>query len=263
MTSAATHQPADNRRVALVTGAADRVGAAIARRLARSGWAVIVHYRSSAGKAETVAAGIRAAGGRAATVGADLADRSERARVVAEAGQAFGPLTLLVNNASLFERDAATDLDEALWDAHFAVHAEAPAFLARDFAAQLPDDVQGNIINIIDERVLDLSPAYFSYTLSKSVLWTMTRTLAQSLAPRIRVNAVAPGPTAPPPHVTPEAHARRLTELPLGTAADPDGIADGVLAILALPAMTGQMIALDGGEHIEWPARRGPTPRRR
>ena len=263
MTSAPEHSPAASSRVALITGAADRVGAAIARRLARDDWAVVIHYRTSAEKAEAVAAEIRAAGGEAATVGADLADRSQRAGLVAAAAKQLGPLTLLVNNASLFERDAVADLDETLWDAHFAVHAEAPAFLARDFAAQLPAETKGNIVNIIDERVLDLSPAYFSYTLSKAVLWTMTRTLAQSLAPRIRVNAIGPGPTVPPPHVSPEAHARRLTELPLGRSADADGIADGVAAILGLDAMTGQMIVLDGGEHIEWPARRGPTPRRR
>lgn len=263
MTSAPEHIPADSSRVALVTGAADRVGAAIARRLAGDGWAVVVHYRASAEKAEAVAAEIRGSGGNAATIGADLADRTQRARLIADAATRFGPLTLLVNNASLFERDAVADLDEALWDAHFAVHAEAPAFLSRDFAAQLPADARGNIINIIDERVLDLSPAYFSYTLSKAVLWTMTRTLAQSLAPRIRVNAVGPGPTVPPPHVSPEAHARRLTELPLGRSADAEGIADGVVAILGLDAMTGQMIVLDGGEHIEWPTRRGPTPRRK
>lgn len=263
MTSAPEHLPADSSRVALITGAADRVGAAIARRLAHDGWAVVIHYRASEEKAEAVAGAIRAAGGSAATVGADLADRAQRAGLIAVAARCFGPLTLLVNNASLFERDAVADLDEALWDAHFAVHAEAPAFLARDFAAQLPADAKGNIINIIDERVLDLSPAFFSYTLSKAVLWTMTRTLAQSLAPRIRVNAVGPGPTVPPPHVSPEAHARRLTELPLGRSADAEGIADGVAAILPLDAMTGQMIVLDGGEHIEWPARRGPTPRRK
>lgn len=263
MTSAAKHPPADPSRIALVTGAADRVGAAIARRLARDGWTVAVHYRSSVEKAEAVAAEIRAAGGNAASIGADLADRPQRAALIANAAALFGPLTLLVNNASIFERDAVTDLDEPLWDAHFAVHTEAPAFLSRDFAAQLPADANGNIVNIIDERVLDLSPAYFSYTLSKAVLWTMTRTLAQSLAPRIRVNAIGPGPTVPPPHVSPEAHARRLTELPLGRAADAEGIAGGVAAILTLDAMTGQMIVLDGGEHIEWPARRGPTPRRK
>lgn len=256
-TSSSTVQP-----VALVTGAGDRIGAAIARRLARDGWAVVVHYRNSRDKADAVAAGIRNDGGRSEIVGADLADRAERGNLVAAASALFGPLTLLVNNASIFERDAAHDIDEVLWDAHFAVHAEAPAFLARDFAAQLPADTAGNIVNVIDERVLDLSPAFFSYTLSKAVLWTMTRTLAQSFAPRIRVNAVAPGPTVPPPYVSPETHARRVDELPLGYSADPDGIADGVAAILSLPAMTGQMITLDGGEHLEWPARRGPTPRK-
>lgn len=247
--------------VALVTGGADRIGAAIARRLAATGWRVVVHYRRSAAKAEETVAAILDAGGRATAIAADLSDRRQRSGLIAAAAAPFGPLTLLVNNASSFARDSADDLDEALWDAHFAVHAEAPAFLARDFAAQLPADTAGNIVNIIDERVLDLSPAYFSYTLSKSVLWTMTRTLAQSLAPRIRVNAIAPGVAVPPPHVSQESHNRRLAELPLRRAAGPEGIAEGVVTILALDSMTGQMLALDGGEHLEWPARRGPTAR--
>jgi NAD(P)-dependent dehydrogenase (short-subunit alcohol dehydrogenase family) len=261
MTNRSTPTPSD--AVALVTGAADRIGAAIARRLARDGWAVLVHYRSSAEKADAVVADIRAAGGQAMAIQADLADRTQRSGLVDTARAAFGPLTLLVNNASLFERDSASDLDEVLWDAHFAVHAEAPAFLARDFAAQLPKTQTGNIINIIDERVLDLSPAFFSYTLSKAVLWTMTRTLAQSLAPRIRVNAIAPGPTVPPPYTSAEEYARRISELPLGRSANPEGIADGVVTVLSLGAMTGQMITLDGGAHLEWSARRKPTPRRK
>lgn len=249
-------------RAALVTGAADRIGAAIARRLAADGWSVVVHYRSSKAAAEETVARIVAAGGAATAIAADLADRRQRASLIAAAAAPFGPLTLLVNNASSFEPDSVADLDETLWDAHFAVHAEAPAFLARDFAAQLPEGATGNIVNIVDERVLDLSPAHFSYTLSKTVLWTMTRTLAQSLAPRIRVNAIAPGPAVPPPHVPQERHDRRVAELPLGRAAGPEGIAEGAMAILALDSMTGQMLTLDGGEHLEWPARRGPTARR-
>jgi NAD(P)-dependent dehydrogenase (short-subunit alcohol dehydrogenase family) len=249
-------------RVALVTGAATRIGATIAKRLAHEGWQVVVHYRGSAAPAESTISDIEAAGGKAAGLGADLTDRAERARVIEEAAKPFGPLTLLVNNASVFERDSVADIEEALWDVHFAIHAEAPAFLARDFAAQLPEGARGNIINIIDERVLDLSPAFFSYTLSKSVLWTMTRTLAQSLAPRIRVNAIGPGPTLAPPGVSEAGYKRRQAELPLGHGADPRDIADGVMAILSLDAMTGQMIALDGGEHIEFPERRKPTPRR-
>lgn len=250
-------------QIALVTGAATRIGAAIARRLAGEGFAVVIHHRSKPAEAEALAANIRESGARAATVQSNLADRTQRGRTIADAAAHFGPLTLLVNNASSFERDSVSDLDESLWDQHFAIHAEAPAFLARDFAAQLPPDTKGNIINLIDERVLDLSPAFFSYTLSKSVLWTMTRTLAQSLAPNIRVNAIGPGASVAPPGVTAEAHAKRNAELPLGHAAGAEEIADAVIAILGLPTMTGQMLALDGGEHIEWPARRGPTPRRK
>ena len=256
-----TNQTAASPPVALVTGAADRIGAAIAKTLASAGWRVVVHYRASADKARAAVAAIQAAGGEAATVQADLAKRGQRSKLIAAAAKPFGPLSLLVNNASLFERDSVFDLDEAVWDAHFAVHVEAPAFLARDFAAQLPDAAPGNIVNIIDERVLDLSPAFFSYTLSKSALWTMTRTLAQSLAPRIRVNAIAPGPTIAPPGVSLAGYSRRQAELPLGRGATPDEIAAAVLTIVNTPTLTGQMLALDGGEHLEWPARRGPTPR--
>jgi NAD(P)-dependent dehydrogenase (short-subunit alcohol dehydrogenase family) len=252
---------ASTSRVALVTGAADRIGAAIAERLAADGWKVVVHYRASADKAKATVARIRAAGGDAAMTKADLANRKQRAGLVAAAAKPFGPLTLLVNNASSFERDSVADLDEALWDAHFAVHAEAPAFLSRDFAAQLPDGVEGNIINIVDERVLHLSPANFSYTLSKVTLAAMTTTLAQSLAPRIRVNAIGPGPTIAEKNQTAASFRKSWARLPLHRGADAEGIADGVMAILTLTSMTGQFIALDGGEHIEWPKRRGPTPR--
>jgi NAD(P)-dependent dehydrogenase (short-subunit alcohol dehydrogenase family) len=252
----------NHARIALVTGAADRIGAAIAKALAADGWAVLVHYRSSAEQARATLAEIQAAGGQAALVRADLASRAQRSKLIGAAAKPFGPLTLLVNNASLFARDAATDIDEVLWDAHFAVHLEAPAFLARDFAAQLPAGAPGNIVNMIDERVLDLSPAFFSYTLSKSALWTMTQTLAQSLAPRIRVNAIGPGPSLAPRGVSPAGYRRRQAELPLGRSASPAEIAEGVLAILRLESLTGQMLALDGGEHLEWLPRRAPTPRK-
>lgn len=263
MTSTQNTPLAGGHRAALVTGAADRIGAAMARRLAASGWAVAIHYRQSAEKAEALAQAIVADGGTARTVQADLLDREQRAGLLSKAVDAVGPLDVLVNNASLFERDAVTDLDEAIWDRHFAVHAEAPAFLSRDFAAQLPEGVSGNIVNVIDARVLDLTPAYFSYTASKAALWTLTRTLAQSLAPRIRVNALSPGPAVPPPGVSQQAHERRLAQLPLQHAADAEGLADGLMAILSLPSFTGQMLALDGGEHLEWPDRRGPTPRKK
>ncbi len=247
--------------IALVTGAGDRIGAAIAFALAMEGYAVIIHYRSDAAGAKAVRARIRAEGGRAEILKADLGKRGQRATLVERAAEFFGPLTVLINNASIFEPDSARDVDEALWDAHFAVHAEAPVFLSRDFAAQLPEGVEGNIVNMIDERVLHPTPAFFSYYLSKSVLWTATRTLAQSLAPAIRVNAIGPGPVLPNSRQTQAEFDASVEALPLQRHAGPEAIARGILAILSMPSYTGQMLALDGGEHLEFLPKSGPTPR--
>lgn len=243
---------------ALVTGAATRIGAAIARRLAQSGLRVAIHYRGSAAEAEALAGEI---GGAAATVKADLEDRADRAALIARAAEAVGPLTVLVNNASLFDPDSVETLDEALWDRHMALHAEAPAFLTRDFAAQLPAGAEGNVVNIIDERVWRLAPAFFSYTLSKSALWTATRTMAQSLAPRIRVNAIGPGPVLPHPRQSQADFDASVARLPLQRSARPEDIAEAVTFILGCKSLTGQMLALDGGEHLAWPEGRGVTPR--
>lgn len=250
-----------SRPVALITGASDRVGATIARALAIHGYAVVIHYRSDPDGAETVRKSIIDNGGEAAIVQADLAKRAERATLIEKAAAFFGPLTALINNASVFDPDSIHDIDETIWDQHFAIHAEAPIFLARDFAAQLPEGTPGNIVNMIDERVLHPSPAYFSYTLSKSVLWTATRTMAQSLAPTIRVNAIGPGPVLPHSRQSQAEFDASVKALPLQTNADPAAIADGVIMLLSTPSMTGQMLALDGGQHLQFPARRGITPR--
>lgn len=247
--------------VALVTGAGNRIGAAIALALAEAGHAVVIHYRSDKAGAEAVCNAIQEAGGKAAILSADLCDRAQRAALMLRATAFFGPITILVNNASIFEPDSAGDVDYDLWDAHFAMHAEAPVFLARDLACQLPEGMEGNIINLIDERVLHPTPAYFSYYLSKSVLWTATRTLAQSLAPAIRVNAIGPGPVLPNARQTQAEFDASVDALPLRRNAGPDAIAQAVLTILAMPALTGQMLALDGGEHLEFTPRNGPTPR--
>lgn len=246
---------------ALITGAADRIGAAIATRLAAEGYRVVIHYRSSGEKAETLAQAIASDGGSADIVRADLAQRSDRMGLIAAAAEKFGPLDLLVNNASVFEPDSPDTLHEDLWDLHMALHAEAPVFLSRDFADQLPSDASGNIINIVDERVLHLSPDFFSYTLSKSLLFTATKTLAQALAPRIRVNGIGPGPTLKNVHQSEADFERSVRQLPLQTSPGADGIADGVMAILTMPSLTGQMLALDGGEHLQWLDKNGPTPR--
>lgn len=250
-----------HKPVALVTGASDRIGASIAEALALAGHAVIIHYRSGTEGAQQVRDKIRTEGGQAEILKADLASRAQRSRLIADAAALFGPLTTLVNNASIFDPDSAYDVNEELWDQHFAIHTEAPIFLSRDFANQLPAGAEGNIVNMIDERVLHLSPAYFSYTLSKSVLWTATQTLAQSLAPAIRVNAIGPGPVLPHSRQTQAEFDKGVEALPLQRHAGPAAIAQGVLTILSLKSMTGQMLALDGGKHLEFSAKRGPTPR--
>lgn len=261
-----SHSPTPPNRppflpVALVTGASDRIGAAIARRLAAAGHAVVIHYRGNAEGARAVRSDIRANGGKAEIVKADLARRSQRATLIAKAASHFGPLSVLINNASVFDPDSARDVDEALWDQHFAIHAEAPIFLARDFANQLPDGMHGNIVNLVDERVLHPTPAYFSYSLSKSVLWSATRTLAQSLAPAIRVNAIGPGPVLPHTRQSQAEFDKSVAALPLQRHAGPEAIADGVIMLLNTPTMTGQMLALDGGEHLEYLPKSKPTPR--
>src|SRR6266545_2489301 len=186
-----------DERTALVTGAGKRIGAAIVRDLAGHGWAVAIHCNRSAADAERLAAEIRATGGRAAVVRADLADPAALATVLPEAAAALGPVSLLVNNASVFLEDAIGSLDSALWQTQFNVNLRAPVFLSEALARELPAGCQGNIVNIVDQKVWKLTPQMISYTLSKAALWTATRTLAQALAPLIRVNAVGPGVVMP------------------------------------------------------------------
>ena len=203
-------------RTALVTGGARRIGEAIVKRLAAEGWAVAIHCHRSGHEAKALARAIQAAGARAAILEADLADAAAVSSIIAQAGAALGPLTLLVNNASVFEPDDIGSLDEVGWERHFGVNLRAPVFLARDFAAQLPDGVDGAIINVIDQRVWKPTPHFLSYTLSKSALFTATQTMAQALAPRIRVNAVGPGPTLASSRQRRDDFARQGASVPLG-----------------------------------------------
>ena len=237
---------------ALVTGAAKRIGRAIALRLAEEGYAVAIHYRGSRPDAEEVKAAVERAGGRAAIVQADLADIGEVEGLVAAAGAALGPLTLLVNNASLFEPDAAESIAPELWERHFAVNLRAPAFLTRDFARQLPDGADGAVVNIIDQRVWKLNPQFFSYTLSKAALFTATQTMAQALAPRVRVNAVGPGPTLTSSRQSEQDFARQGQALPLREHPTPEEIAEAVVFLARAKSVTGQMLAVDGGQHLAW-----------
>jgi len=238
---------------ALVTGGAKRLGAAIVERLCADGWAVAVHYRSSLNEAELLCNRVTAGGGRAVAVQADLADEEDSARLIdAAAAKLGGPLGLLVNNASTFERDEIETVTREDWDRHMEPNLRAPAILSQKFAAQLPLDRLGCIINLIDQRVWNLTPHFFSYTISKAGLWAMTQTLALALAPRIRVNAIGPGPAMKSTHQTDEQFARQAQSVPLQRATSPQEIAAAVRFILDAPALTGQMLALDGGQHLAW-----------
>ena len=237
---------------ALVTGGAQRIGRRIVERLATEGYAVAIHCRRSTDEAETIATRIREQGGQAAVVQADLADGRAVERLVPEAVRALGPLTLLVNNASEFEPDEIETLAQDRWDRHFAVNLRAPAFLARDFAHQLPADRQGSIVNIVDQRVWKLTPQFFSYTLTKAALFSATQTMAQALAPRIRVNAIGPGPTLSNVRQGDEDFAKQSSAVLLGHGGTPDEIADAVLYLAQARSVTGQMIAVDGGQHLAW-----------
>ncbi|MET0530895.1 MAG: SDR family oxidoreductase [Microvirga sp.] len=238
---------------ALVTGGAKRIGRSIIERLAREGYAVAIHCRRSSNAAEEIAASIRGEGGKAVIVQADLADASAVDRIVDDAVRALGgPLTLLVNNASEFEPDEVETLTTERWDRHFAVNLRAPAFLARDFARQLPPDREGSIVNIIDQRVWKLTPQFFSYTLTKAALFSATQTMAQALAPRIRVNAIGPGPTLSNERQGDEDFAKQANAVLLRHGGTPEEIAEAVLYLANARSVTGQMIAVDGGQHLAW-----------
>ncbi len=239
---------------ALITGAARRIGRTIALELAREGYDIAIHYGTSREEAETVLEEIRALGTRAAAVQGDLADPETPLRLVLEAERKLKrPLNILVNNASRFEPDTLQTMTLADWAAHMNINLRAPLFLAQAFAAQKPRGVEGNVINIIDQRVLKLNPLFFSYTLSKTGLWTATRTMAQALAKEgIRVNAVSPGPCLANIRMSKEDFARQCELTLLGRGTTPEEIAAAVRFILSAPAMTGQMIVLDGGQHLNW-----------
>lgn len=239
-------------KIALVTGGARRIGKAIVEDLSAHGFAVAIHCNGSRDEADALASDLARSGARAAVVQADLADRAALPRIVEEAARQLGPVRLLINNASVFEDDAATDFEWDVWDRHFAVHVEAPAFLARSFAEQLPEGEKGLVVNLIDQRVWALTPRFFSYTLSKSALWTATQTLAQALGPHVRVNAIGPGPTLPNSRQGDHDFQTQIDALILKRG---PGLADfgtTIRWLWELESVTGQMIALDGGQHLAW-----------
>jgi len=236
----------------LVTGAAKRLGRAIALDLAAAGWNVAIHYNGSSTEAEQVAAEIRAKGCKATLVQADFAREQEIAAVVPAAAKAIGPLTALINSASLFENDDWRSATRQSWDDHMEANLRAPFLLSQMFAKQLPREEKGNIINIIDQRVLKPTPQFLSYSLSKAGLYWLTTTLAQGMGPNIRVNAVGPGPTLKNPRQSDADFNRQRDATLLKHGADPADICGAVRYLLSADAVTGQMLAVDGGQHLIW-----------
>ena len=241
---------------ALITGAGRRIGRAIAMSLAAIGWHVGVHYFRSSDVAEALVCEIRSSGGRAVAIGADLSSAGASSRLIEVAEEQLGSLTCLVNNASVFERDTVSTATRATWDQHMDVNLRAPFELAQAFVHQLPDAAEANIINIIDQRVWNLTPDFTTYTLSKAGLWGLTQILARALAPQVRVNGVGPGPTLQSVHQSEEAFTNEWSSMPLKRQVSPEEIAAAVRFILEAPAMTGQMIAIDAGQHMGM----SPTP---
>ncbi len=239
-------------KAALVTGAGKRIGRAIAVALAEAGWTVAIHYNHSEAEANETVTTISAKGGRARTVQADLADEAATQTLVERASLAVGPLTLLVNNASVFENDLWNTVTDESWNQHMRVNLRAPFVLIQEFARRRPKGVPANVINLIDERVWNPTPYFVSYTVSKMGLWGLTQTLALALAPEVRVNAIGPGPTLQSTHQTEEQFRRQWTMMPLRRPIGVDEICRALRFILDAPSMTGQMIALDGGQHLGW-----------
>ena len=238
---------------ALVTGAGTRLGRAMALGLAEAGFDIAVHYNASETDAHEVASLIVKKGRRAGLVKADLSKESETADLIAAAAKAVGPLTLLVNNASRFDQDTIETMTRKSWDAHIETNLRAPLKLAQDFAAQTAPSADNLIVNLLDQRVLKLTPQFLTYTVSKAALHTLTVTLAQALGPRgIRVNAIGPGPTLRNARQSEDDWEKQNAATVLGHGASPQDIVGALLYLVGARSVTGQMIAVDGGQHLVW-----------
>ena len=240
------------RGTALITGAARRIGRAMALTAADAGYDVAIHHRGDPADAEQLAAEIAALGRKAAPVAAELTDEAETSSLVRRAGGALGPVTLLINNASVFRDDRIETHTRGSWDAHIETNLRAPILLSQAFAAALPEGCEGLIVNMLDQRVWKPNPQFFSYGLSRSALWSATQMLAQALAPRIRVNGIGPGPTLASIHQTAADFEAEAHNIPLQRRSSPEDVAAALRYLIDARQVTGQMIAVDGGQHLAW-----------
>lgn len=240
------------QKTALITGAAKRIGKAMALSLAKDGWDIAIHYNSSEDEAKAVAGKVQALGQRSCLIQADLSNKNDVEKIIPKGCAELGQIGCLINNASIFNDDNINDVTWEGWDSHITTNLSAPMFLMHAFVKQLGEDNKGTIINMLDQRVLNLTPRFMSYTVSRMGLWTLTQTLAQSLAPNIRVNGIALGPVIKAPGQSQEHFDNRVKSSPLGINVSMDEICNSVKLILNSPAMTGNLVVLDSGMHLGW-----------
>ncbi|WP_374572838.1 SDR family oxidoreductase [Phenylobacterium sp.] len=240
------------RGAALVTGGSRRLGRAMVLACADAGFDVAIHCRAIDDDAETAAAEVRARGRKATLFACDLRQEAATAPLVSNAEAELGPVTLLVNSASVFDDDSFTTMNRASWDAHMETNLRAPLVLAQAFARRVREERGGLIVNILDQRVWRPTPEFFSYSVSKAALWAATQMMAQALAPRVRVNAIGPGPTLPSVHQDGEAFAREAAGTLLQKSVSPTDIGHALRYLIDATSVTGQMIAVDAGQHLAW-----------
>ena len=238
--------------VAIVTGGSKRIGKSIVKKLSFLGWKVIIHYNSNKNDALSLQKEIQKKGGAASIIKANLNSSKATEELISKSEKKFGKLTLLVNNASIFENDSVHSLTIDTWDIHNNVNTKAPLLLSQSFAKLLPKKEPGVIINIIDQRVFSPRPDFISYSSSKNSLFWLTKVLAQALSPKIRVCAIGPGPTLKGARQTKNDFKNQSESVPLGNGSSPEEVSQAIEFILNSSSFTGQMITLDGGEHLEW-----------
>ncbi|MBF0454133.1 MAG: SDR family oxidoreductase [Magnetococcales bacterium] len=235
---------------ALVTGGSQRIGAASALALARKGASVVIHYGRSDREAKTLCEKIQQQGGRGATLQADLESADQVETLVERAEGFFGPLQILVNNAAIFQPGLIKETPLEQWQAHLSINLTAPFLLMQAFARRLPEETPGKIINLIDQRVLRPRPGHVAYSAAKSALWALTQMAAQEMAPNIQVNAIGPGPILPAPNHEPGGFERVAQRTPLGRPGSPEDITQALIFLLEQTFITGEMVCVDGGEHL-------------
>lgn len=240
------------KRNIFITGGAKRIGACISEVLSSLGCNVVIHYNNSFSAADKLSKKINKVKEKSITVKANLKNEEEIEKAFKKAIKRFGYIDCLINNASLFEYDNLKTVNSKSWNNHISANLSGPLILSKLFYKHLPNKLKGDIINILDQRVLNLTPHFLSYTISKSALWTMTNTLALELAPKIKVNAIGPGPVIKSQFQNEKEFLKQCKNMPLKIGSNPNEIADTIIFLLSIPSITGQIITLDGGQHLGW-----------